>query len=1070
MGIKDLLQAISAAVENSEISEFAGQRIAVDASSWLHKGLYGAAEDYVDSNFSDNQLYVDFILTRVRQFMIMGVEPVMVFDGKRSILKSGTHEKRSDARRTCIEQGKRLLENMSKVSDAACKEKLRSEAISYFQRGLSVTSAMEKNTISALNKMGVKVIVAPYEADAQLAYLCYTGYCQAVLTEDSDILVYSAICGVPFKVLYKFEKSGTVQSVTLDAIMPNMSVVGDTPPSASAINGITIAGSNRAKKRSSHDSQKSLTEPKVKGFLNLLKLHFSGPDGRRMFVQMCVLAGCDYSESIPGVGLTTALQAVVRCRIGGNDSRFDRICALFRYMNKNVSDTYLGRIKRAEALFHYHPVFDLDSESVVSFMPPHFADESSDNGALLESKLASQGRCARLRVRIKVDPQTQSSEEANVDDIESESSDDDMRSTWTPGHPPDRIDGSGLEVSLPSENTPQLSFQPPVTTHQDQVEMGNCNGGQDLLRTAPAHIRISDLCLGAVSIGDYNVIPRRYPWEIKGLDRPPGGSRNASSYWSVRRSLMLAEAANGGNLSVRVTINNNVRAIKRPSHPDAKLGPNSQPPPGKIMNAKPIDSRTNISKPILSAFVTQHPVPGRGPIAAPTKNVALQQIVPENKYGAGGRYSGSFFSSYNASNKADTNASLENRSAYVTGFDSGTVAAIPAVATLTTAATTQPEILFKNIKDSHVKVHTELSLGVDGASSYISDDESRSHVDWEFAYDLPTPPVLKQNGTLTEERVPCETRTTPIPAPSDKITPDKIALALGSTSCNASSIDDLLRLFATPSTGSSCSTGASSVSTIPTPEIPADRMSSLCGQSPQAAATSTVAVHQIFNPFKKGAGRPTQSQKLENQEYPDKYSPQKEDREQEVLVDSLMESSTNLYQPIQELDHAALSPKYLTPAAAISVAVTTAAVGSGGPVPHPERNSSFPKSPLRTVTNTVGNINSFVLGVSKEVDSNSRYDAKIGLATISSPVVGEVVDLTVSSSPPRTTKSALVNSTHRYEIQNNKLTGKRHADTVVVSVKAPKAGRGGKSSAAYSVQGTHKMLTMTSFFSRDTDH
>ena len=33
-------------------------------------------------------------------------------------------------------------------------------------------------------------IVAPYEADAQLAYLMKTGITSAVISEDSDLLVY----------------------------------------------------------------------------------------------------------------------------------------------------------------------------------------------------------------------------------------------------------------------------------------------------------------------------------------------------------------------------------------------------------------------------------------------------------------------------------------------------------------------------------------------------------------------------------------------------------------------------------------------------------------------------------------------------------------------------------------------------------------------------------------------------------------------------------------------------------------------------------------------------------------
>ena len=42
----------------------------------------------------------------------------------------------------------------------------------------------------ALKERGVEFVVAPYEADAQLAYLARSGAVHAVLTEDSDMLPY----------------------------------------------------------------------------------------------------------------------------------------------------------------------------------------------------------------------------------------------------------------------------------------------------------------------------------------------------------------------------------------------------------------------------------------------------------------------------------------------------------------------------------------------------------------------------------------------------------------------------------------------------------------------------------------------------------------------------------------------------------------------------------------------------------------------------------------------------------------------------------------------------------------
>ena len=80
-------------------------RLAVDTSGWLHKGLYVSAEDYVDSGFIDNELYIDFILSRVKSFDAIGVKLVLVFDGKRNNMKGDTNRKREDSRTRYLEQG-----------------------------------------------------------------------------------------------------------------------------------------------------------------------------------------------------------------------------------------------------------------------------------------------------------------------------------------------------------------------------------------------------------------------------------------------------------------------------------------------------------------------------------------------------------------------------------------------------------------------------------------------------------------------------------------------------------------------------------------------------------------------------------------------------------------------------------------------------------------------------------------------------------------------------------------------------------------------------------------------------
>ena len=58
----------------------------------------------------------------------------------------------------------------------------------------------------ALKDPGVRVVVAPYEGDAQLAYLIHRGLAAAVLTQDSDALLYgchtvSIVARLPHDVL-----------------------------------------------------------------------------------------------------------------------------------------------------------------------------------------------------------------------------------------------------------------------------------------------------------------------------------------------------------------------------------------------------------------------------------------------------------------------------------------------------------------------------------------------------------------------------------------------------------------------------------------------------------------------------------------------------------------------------------------------------------------------------------------------------------------------------------------------------------------------------------------------------
>ena len=62
---------------------------------------------------------------------------------------------------------------------------------------------MAHSFILALRQLGIEYYVAPYEADAQLAYLYLTNYVQLVITEDSDLIAF----GVDLA-LFKMDNEG----------------------------------------------------------------------------------------------------------------------------------------------------------------------------------------------------------------------------------------------------------------------------------------------------------------------------------------------------------------------------------------------------------------------------------------------------------------------------------------------------------------------------------------------------------------------------------------------------------------------------------------------------------------------------------------------------------------------------------------------------------------------------------------------------------------------------------------------------------------------------------------------
>ena len=148
-------------------------------------------------------------------------------------------------------------------------------------------------------------VVAPYEADAQLAYLERIGLVDAILTEDSDLLVFGCK-----QVLFK-----------LDAVAATVTCISRTD--FAAVSGASPGGIS------------------LLGWSDV------------QFRQMAILSGCDYLPSIPGVGLKTAWMLLRKCKTVQSAVR-----ALALEGKKKVPQGYLDAFMLAEQVFLYQRVYD----------------------------------------------------------------------------------------------------------------------------------------------------------------------------------------------------------------------------------------------------------------------------------------------------------------------------------------------------------------------------------------------------------------------------------------------------------------------------------------------------------------------------------------------------------------------------------------------------------------------------------------------------------------------------------------------------------------------------------------
>lgn len=239
MGISGLLPFLKKSSTQTNIKQFAGGSVAIDSYCWLHRGVFSCYEKISLGEQTD--AYVVYCMKFITMLLQHNIKPILVFDGRYLPAKEITETKRRENREMKRRQAAELIRSGN-----------HRDGKNLLLQSIDVTHEIALELIKACQNSNIDCIVAPYEADAQLAYLNISGIADLVITEDSDLILFGCK-----KVFFKMDVNGNGTLIEQEKLHLSMDV-----------------------KSTDFEMDK--------------------------FLYMCILSGCDYLPSLHGIGLKKA--------------------------------------------------------------------------------------------------------------------------------------------------------------------------------------------------------------------------------------------------------------------------------------------------------------------------------------------------------------------------------------------------------------------------------------------------------------------------------------------------------------------------------------------------------------------------------------------------------------------------------------------------------------------------------------------------------------------------------------------------------------------------------------------
>ncbi|ORY26869.1 PIN domain-like protein [Naematelia encephala] len=249
MGIKGLTALLSEhaprCMKEHEMKTLFGRKVAIDASMSIYQFLIAVRQQdgqMLMNESGDVTSHLMGFFYRTIRMVDHGIKPCYIFDGKPPELKGNVLAKRF-ARR---EEAKEGEEEARETGTAEDIDKLA-------RRQVRVTKEHNAECKKLLALMGIPVVTAPGEAEAQCAELARTGKVYAAGSEDMDTLTFNSPILLRH-LTFSEAKKMPISEISLQLALEDLQMTMD------------------------------------------------------QFIELCILLGCDYLEPCKGIGPKTALR------------------------------------------------------------------------------------------------------------------------------------------------------------------------------------------------------------------------------------------------------------------------------------------------------------------------------------------------------------------------------------------------------------------------------------------------------------------------------------------------------------------------------------------------------------------------------------------------------------------------------------------------------------------------------------------------------------------------------------------------------------------------------------------